>query len=134
MGHCKAKGTAVGVWLPETLAVACYIIYADLDLMEHMCVCRRHSSEISQKVCAHQTPPMRGMQGPDQLIGKPYHSSMVYSAYGHMYTHSHACAHCIYTLWRHAVCTVCTQQCMHTDIRGSIILTLNSQHSSACSL
>lgn len=47
VGHCKAKGTAVGVQLPVTLAVACYIIYADLDLMEHMCVCSRHSSQIS---------------------------------------------------------------------------------------
>lgn len=31
------------------LAVACYIIYADLDLMEHMCIWNRHSSQISWK-------------------------------------------------------------------------------------
>lgn len=38
VGHCKARGTAAGVQLPVTLAVACSIIYADLNLMEHMCV------------------------------------------------------------------------------------------------
>lgn len=50
--------------------------------MEHMCFCSRHSSQISWKACAHQTPPMRGMQGPDRLMGNPI---------THLYAHTQSC-------------------------------------------
>lgn len=86
--------------------------------MEHMCVCSRHSSQISWKAYTHQTPPMRGMQGPDRLTGETL--SLIYT-----HTHNHACTHLVYLYIMetvpHTVCTVCTQQCMHTDIRRSII-------------
>lgn len=36
---------------------------------------------------------MRGMQGPDRLIGKSYHSSMVYSTYIHTHIDAHTHAH-----------------------------------------
>lgn len=67
VGHCKARGTAAGVRLPVTLAVACSIIYADLNLMEHMCVAaadilprlarkgRRTSDRAGSEECEAQT-------------------------------------------------------------------------------
>lgn len=40
----KPKAQPQGrVWLPVTLAVQCYIIYADMNLMEHMCA-PKHAS------------------------------------------------------------------------------------------
>lgn len=67
--HRKAASAAAGLRLPVTLAVACYIIYAVLDLMEHMCVCGWHSSQIKWNGArAHQTQPMVGMRGPDRLM------------------------------------------------------------------
>lgn len=95
-----------------------------------MCVCSWHSSQISWKSCTHRTPPMRGMRGLDRLIVKPNHSSTVYSTYMHkvMYAHTHTTmrvhTYCVYALWRQCLtllCTVCIQQCMYGDIRGSII-------------
>lgn len=68
------------VRLPVTLAVACYIIYADMNLMEHMCVRVR----VHVRVCLCVSAPADilprlaepgGMRGPDWLTTKPYHSS-----------------------------------------------------------
>lgn len=85
----KAAGAAAGLRLPVTLAVACYIIYADLDLMEHMCVCGRHSSQIRWNGArAHQTQPTVGMRGPDRLMEETL--SLVC-----MHTHTHTAMHLV---------------------------------------
>lgn len=117
--HRKAASAAAGLRLPVTLAVACYIIYAVLDLMEHMCVCGWHSSQIKWNgVRAHIRLSRRSeCEAQTGLWRKPYHSSVC--------THTQPCTYliyaCIYTLWRpHAVRTACTQQRVPTNIRRSI--------------
>lgn len=79
----KPKAQLQGrVWLPVTLAVACYIIYADMNLMEHMCACvvvcvlaRVRLSVSAPADILPRLAQLGGMRGPGWLTTKPYHSS-----------------------------------------------------------
>lgn len=88
--HHEAGGTAAGVRLPVILAVARDIIYADLNLMEHMCVCSRHSSQISRN----------GARTSDSADGR---NARPRQAYGgnpitHLHAHTQPCALYLYIM------------------------------------
>lgn len=119
VGHCKARGTAAGVRLPVTLAVACSIIYADLNLMEHMCVSAADILPRLARKAGAVRRPLGGMRGPDGLMTKLYHSSALRAR-------TQLCMYALSVFIRygdwlpHAVCTVCTQQCKEAVMPGEL--------------